>query len=344
VQQIGADDGELSRLSRVARNRSALWVALVMSLIGLIAFVVLFNVLLPSLGEDLGDAALIGFGLFFSVAPAGLWLGFFYRLDRYEPEPKRMVLGVYVLGALVTAALHQPVLEGVFSADSWLYDQWWTRLLGGILVVGVLEQFLVYLVVRFSIFGHPEFDQRVDGVIYAMAAGLGVATVLNFQYVIERGGVDLDIGSIRMVVNALAFASFAGVQGYFIGQARFESTPVYYLPGGLAIAAVLNGLFFFVIDQGATSLRYSLWLDLLLAGVIAVFTLAVVFWLIARDNEETLRVARQRAGATVSHLPLDEPSTSAPVESSSSSASDWIDPAPAEPDQDEPGDGKENHA
>jgi hypothetical protein len=147
-----------------------------------------------------------------------------------------------------------------------------------------------------------------------------------------------------MVVNALAFASFAGVQGYFIGQARFESTPVYYLPGGLAIVAVLNGLFFFVLDQGATSLRYSLWFDLLLAGVIAVFTLAVVFWLIARDNEETLRVARQSEGATALHLPLNEPSASVPVESSSSLAPDRVDPTPAEPDQVEPGEGKENDA
>jgi RsiW-degrading membrane proteinase PrsW (M82 family) len=330
VQEIGAADGELSRLARVARNRSALWIALGMSLIGLIAFVLLFNVLLPSLGENLGDVALIGLGLFLSVAPAGLWLGFFYRLDRYEPEPKRMVLGVYALGALATAALHQPVLQGIFAVDAWLYDQWWARLLGGILVVGVFEQFLVYLVVRLSVFDHPEFDERVDGVIYAMAAGLGVATVLNFQYVIERGGVDLDIGSIRMVVNALAFACFAGIQGYFIGQARFESTPLYYLPGGLAIAAALNGLFFFVLEQGATGLRYNLWRDLFLAGAIAVFTFAIVFWLIARDNEETLRVARLAASAAPPQTPLP------------AAAPEPVELAPDEPGAVEPKDEKES--
>jgi RsiW-degrading membrane proteinase PrsW (M82 family) len=342
VQEIGAADGELSRLVRVARNRSALWIALGMSLIGLIAFVVLFNVLLPSLGENLGDAALIGLGLFLSVVPAGLWLGFFYRLDRYEPEPKRMVLGVYGLGALVTAALHRPVLQGIFSVDAWLYDQWWARLLGGILVVGIFEQLLVYLVVRFSVFDHPEYDQRVDGVIYAMAAGLGMATVLNFQYVIEQGGVDLDIGSIRMVVNALAFASFAGIQGYFIGQARFERTPVYYLPGGLVIAAMLNGLFFFVLEQGATSLRYNLWRDLFLASAIAVFTLVVVFWLIARDNEETLRVARLAAGAGASQDPRPAPSALMPTESSPGAAPNPVAPTPVEPGPVEPKNGKES--
>jgi hypothetical protein len=141
-----------------------------------------------------------------------------------------------------------------------------------------------------------------------------------------------------MVVNALAFASFAGIQGYFLGQARFESTPVYYLPGGLAIAAVLNGLFFFVLEQGSTGLRYNVWRDLLLAGVIAVLTLAIVFWLIARDNEETLRVARQASGATATpQAAPDAPSAPLLAESSPSAAS-----APAEPNRVERNEGKKS--
>src|SRR5690606_34230165 len=137
---------------------------------------------------------------------AALWLAIFYRLDRLEPEPKHMVLNVYLVGALLTAALHGPILQGVFNVNQWLYNNWWSHLLGGILVVGFLEQFIVYLAVRYVIFDDPEFDERVDGVIYAVAAGLGVATILNFNYVLQHGGVDLNIGSIRMVVHALAHA------------------------------------------------------------------------------------------------------------------------------------------
>jgi RsiW-degrading membrane proteinase PrsW (M82 family) len=171
VQAISTADNDLSRLERVARNRVALWVALAMSLVGLLAFVVLFNFILPTMGENLSDPALIGLGLILSLVPAGLWLGFFYRLDRLEPEPKQMVINVFILGVLVTAALHQPIVQGVFQIDNWLYDRWWTRLLGGILVVGFFEQFLIYLTVRYSVFDNPEFDQRIDGIIYSMAAG-----------------------------------------------------------------------------------------------------------------------------------------------------------------------------
>src|SRR5256885_17227569 len=33
--------------------------------------------------------------------PAVLWLGFFYLMDRHEPEPKQLVIGVCGLGALI---------------------------------------------------------------------------------------------------------------------------------------------------------------------------------------------------------------------------------------------------
>jgi RsiW-degrading membrane proteinase PrsW (M82 family) len=287
---------ELSRLTRVANHRLSFWTGILFALLGLLAFVIIFNVFFPTLGDQLSQGGLILLGLVFSVVPAGLWLSFFYRLDRQEPEPVEMVFDIFVIGMLLTAALYQPILQGVFGIDSWLYDRWWARLFGGILIVGFFEQFLVYVTVRYGVFHRPEFDERMDGIIYAIAAGLGFATVLNFIYVIKRGGVDLDIGSIRMVVNALAHASFAGVLGYFIGQTRFEKTPIYYLPMGLTIAAVMDGLFFFILERSSTGgLHFNPWMNLIFATIVALLTLFIVFWLVGRDNEETLRLAHEAA-------------------------------------------------
>ncbi|MDQ3250625.1 MAG: PrsW family glutamic-type intramembrane protease [Chloroflexota bacterium] len=293
---MNSPGADISRLERVAYNRVSFWTGILFALIGLFVFAAIFNFIWPTIGANLSQGGLLLLGLIFSLVPAGLWLVFFYRLDRREPEPKRMVFNVFMVGLLLAAALYQPVVQGMFTVDSWLYHRWWVRLLGGILIVGFVEQFLVYLAVRYGVFEDAEFDERIDGVIYAIAAGLGFATFLNFRYVIERGGVDLDIGSIRMVVNALAHASFAGVLGYFIGQTRFEKTPVYYLPLGLTIAAVMNGLFFFIIEQArGGGLGVNPWINLIFATLVAVLTMIIVFWLVARANEETLRVAH--AGA-----------------------------------------------
>ncbi len=305
---------ELSRVERVAHNRGGLWVSIGITLVGLLLFAGIFNFLLPNAGANLEGPGLILLGLLLSLVPAAIWLFFFYRLDRLEPEPKTMVIGVFLLGALVTAALHDPLINGLFSVSDWLHQTWWGHLLGGILIVGFVEQFLIYAVVRYGVFNHPEFDERVDGVIYAVAAGLGLATVLNFQYVVTSNGVDLNIGSIRMVVNALAYGGFAGIMGYFMGQSRFEKVPLYYMPAGLTFAAVINGLFFFLLNRTFSGgLTYNPWSDLIFAAIVTVIALAIVFWLIERANEETLRIAHQQVRDSLGMAPVPVPAAAEPV-------------------------------
>ena len=269
--------------------------SITLELLGLLIFVALFN-LLGGIGAALDGSVLIALGLVMAVTPALLWLAVFYRLDRAEPEPKRLVAGVYLTGLLLAAALHLPIFGVIFDTQSWLGTYWWSQLLGNILVVGMVTAAIVYGAVRVVVFDNPEFDERLDGVIYAVAAGLGVATVSNFVYVLQHGGVDLNIGSIRVVVDTLGYASAAGVVGYFIGQARFEKTPLIYLPGGVLLTAVLTGLYFFLIDRtGAGSFSGDLWRDLLLGIFLTLVIMGAVGWLVRRANEETARLAQLSA-------------------------------------------------
>ncbi len=319
------------------RNRPSFWRSILFELLALLIFVGVFNLFLPNLGDNLNDTALIVLGVIFSVIPAAIWLTIFYRADHAEPEPKKLVITVYLAGLLVAVALNQLVLNIIFDIESWMFDFWWSQFFGEILIVGFLSMGAVYLVVRFLVFTHAEFDERMDGIIYAVAAGLGVATVTNFNYVLRHGGVDLDMGSIRMVVNTLGFASFAGVLGYFIGQARFEKTPLYYVPGGLAIAATLTGLYFFLLDRvGGSGLAASAWRDLVLAAVVALATTAAVGWLVQRTNAETRRVARLTAsGDAWEPIPAVE-ALPAPTEAAPAPASAEVVAPAAEDAQDAP--------
>ncbi|NJN44064.1 MAG: PrsW family intramembrane metalloprotease [Anaerolineae bacterium] len=116
-----------------------------------------------------------------------------------------------------------------------------------------------------------EFDEPVDGIIYATAAGLGYAAMLNILFVINSGGVDLGAGVIRITVTSLAHASFAGVIGYFLGLEKFQNRPYWYTSLGVVIAAVLNGIFFTlrtVVTGGGLS-EANLWLGLILAAILA---------------------------------------------------------------------------
>ena len=205
--------------------------------------------------------------------------------------------GVYVLGGLFAAAVGQPLIRDVFQVQNWIGDSLLAKLVGAILVVGIIQQFLAYAAVRYTVYYSPEFDERVDGIIYGAASGLGYATVLNLQYVLGNGGVNLGVGAIHVAISALAQASFAGVMGYFLGRAKFEPMGPFWLPAGLLIAAVLNGIVSYVLGE-VTSLNTTVrasafndWYGLIVAVVVAGATFVALFAVIRRLNAATLAAA-----------------------------------------------------
>lgn len=279
--------------AKVAHNRLGLWTSSLILIALLVGFVFLVDVLASRLPGALTEPQLIMAGLLLCLVPAFLWLAFFYVQDRREPEPKHNVFGVFLLGGLLAAAIGQPIIRQVFQVQEWMYESWWVQLLASVLIIGFVQQFLQYAAVRFSIYHSSEFDERVDGVIYAVAAGLGYATVLNFAYVLEHRGVDLGVGAMMVTIDALALAGFAGLIGYFLGQAKFETTPAYWMPLGVALASVLNGIFYFLADQVTLQgFKFTPLNGVILAAVFAFVVLTIVFFLIRRANAETLAIAR----------------------------------------------------
>ncbi len=228
-------------------------------------------------------------GVILAVIPALLWLGFFYRQDRLEPEPKGYILGVFVLGGLLASAVGIPLIRDLFRVQEWMPRSTAASILGSILVIGFGQEFLKYAAVRYSVYLSPEFDERIDGVIYGTAAGLGFATMLNIHYVASNAGVDLGMGVIRITVTALAQASFAGISGYFLGRAKFEEEPAWWLPLGVTIASVLNGVFTYVRGEiVAIGLDYKPVNGLILAAVVALATFVALYYLMRRANRLTL--------------------------------------------------------
>ena len=274
---------------KAAHERKHVWRNEFLLIISLIVFVGVVYALDGALKPVFTASTLLLTGVFLALVPAAIWLIFFYSQDRLEPEPKGYVLGVFALGALFAAAVGVPLVDNVFRVSHWIYANTLATILGGILVVGFTQEFLKYAAVRYSIYHSNEFDEATDGVIYATAAGLGYATVLNIQFVISNGGVDLGTGVIRMAIVALAQASFSGITGYFLGRAKFESEQVWWMPLGLTLAAIFNGLFNWLrglVSQTSVSLSnvaVNPWPGLAFAAVVAFATTGIVLWLVRRN-------------------------------------------------------------
>ncbi len=244
----------------------------------------------PSFSPD----GLMVVGIVMALLPAMAWLFFFYQQDQREPEPKGMVAEVFILGGLLAMAIGIPLVEDVFHVGTWLYENIWVNLAGAILIIGLSQEFLKYAAVRFSVYSSAEFDERTDGIIYATAAGLGFATVLNVVFVVSSGGVNLGVGALRITLTALAQASFSGITGYFLSRQKFDQTPFWWMPAGVMLAALLNGIFYTVygtLSKSTISTNGAFmrpWVGLVLAVILSVSVTGLLSWFIRRDQNRVV--------------------------------------------------------
>jgi RsiW-degrading membrane proteinase PrsW (M82 family) len=268
----------------VNRPNPSYWRAGVIQIVGMGLFAAVVAWLASFLGE-IDRTALVLIGLFLAIVPSALWLIYFYRQDRLEPEPHARIAMVFLLALLLTEALGLRIIYDWFQLPRWAASLNVASLAASVLVVGVTLQAIAYAAVRAIVYATAEFDERMDGIVYGTVAGLGVATTLNLHYIVDNGGVALAPGVIQVVTTALAQASFGGLMGYFMAQAKFERRPAWWIPLGLSVAALLNGLFAWLVNEvSAAGLNVEPWRSLAFGLVVA---LAVFFGLIALMRRST---------------------------------------------------------
>ncbi len=273
----------------VNKPHPGFWRALLFELAA-IALLAAGIALLANFIGPLSGAALILAGLFLALAPSLLWVFFFYRQDRLEPEPKSRIAAVFLLAALLTDVIARRLVGDWFRVSEWAPHSALTSLLASILILGVTYQAIVYAAVRLLVYNTEEFDERMDGIVYGTVAGLGVATMLNLYFVLANEGVALGPGVVNTVTTALAAASFGGLQGWFMAEAKFEHKPFWWVPLGFALSTVLNGLFSWLIGEvSAAGLRVDPWRSLALGLAVTLVAFLVLAVLMRRTTQVTLR-------------------------------------------------------
>lgn len=275
----------------VNRAHPSFWRASLFQIVGMGAFSAVVALLANAIGPLSGPPLLLA-GLFLAIVPTALWIGFFYAQDRLEPEPKTQIAAVFLLALILTDVLGRRITQEWFQVAAWASADTLTSLLAAILIIGVTAQGIIYLTIRVLVYGSAEFDERMDGIIYGTVAGLGVATLVNLRLVIDNAGVAIGPGVISTVTTALAQASFGGLQGYFMAEAKFTHRPAWWMPLGFAVATLLNGLFSWLIGEvSAVGLSVDPWRSLGLGLLVTLGTFAVLVGLMRRFTEVTLRRA-----------------------------------------------------
>ncbi len=221
------------------------------------------------------------------VFPGVFWLWMAYRWDKYQPEPKKLVIRTFLLGmaAVIPVAAIEWVM-GLGGADtSSLNAPLAAVAYESFIVAGVTEELAKFLVVYFSIYKNRHFDESTDGIVYASAAALGFASLENVLYMI---GFGWEVIILRSILSTLAHLLFAVIWGYPLALKKIRR------PGaaGWVVLGLLGGMFahglydFVLFTQG--------WFVLMVIPVMAGLIIALVLMV---KHARKISAFRPKAGA-----------------------------------------------
>jgi RsiW-degrading membrane proteinase PrsW (M82 family) len=184
------------------------------------------------------------FTLGLAALPAIVLISYFYRLDKARPEPLGLIVRSVLYGflAVIPAAMIEIGIGAVAPTPKGLPGV----LFEAFLVAGLVEESVKLYFVRRYIFRRPEFDERTDGIIYAICVSLGFAFIENFIYGHDAPNILL----VRAFTAVPGHAVFSGVMGYYVGMAKLEEGQAGAWKRGLFWAVLLHGLYDALLMMG----------------------------------------------------------------------------------------------
>lgn len=185
------------------------------------------------------------FVIFVAVLPAIVLLYYIYNKDKEQPEPTGLLLkgfGFGILSVFVSLLLSLPFeAMGLYSSEVSTWEGA-IRLsfFGAAIPEELAKLFMLWLLLR----KNPYFDERVDGIVYAVAVSMGFAALENVSYLFVNYDSWQAVGTTRALVSVPAHYAFAVFMGYYYSMYHFTwSDKTYYGIMAVAIPVLFHGLF-----------------------------------------------------------------------------------------------------
>jgi hypothetical protein len=216
------------------------WPSIILEIGLLFALAFVLFVAFALFGMTVPPSLRLPFSLGLTLLPVGLWLLFSYLRERTVPEPRRNLLGVFIISALVANAISIPVMS-YLQVEQWLsLAGTIDRVLGYTLTIGILHELPKYIILRYGVWP-SRLRTRLDMLAYGAASAIGYATVLNIHMVLG-GAAAPDIVASRMLGNVVIQLSAVGIVAYGLAELRFSPRSLFLLPSTLLLAAFVHGV------------------------------------------------------------------------------------------------------
>ncbi|MEO5511297.1 MAG: PrsW family intramembrane metalloprotease [Longimicrobiales bacterium] len=188
-------------------------------------------------------------GLMTALAPVPFYVLLALWLDRHEPEPRHLLLQAFVWGMLAASTISLVMNAAVvaYLQLSIGLDDGLVHRLAQVLASPVFEELSKGAAI-FFLFRRErhEFDNVMDGAVYAAMVGLGFAATENVLYYGQAGMARLAfVFALRGLASPFAHPLFTAMTGMGFGWAREATTVrqgVIRVLGGLTAAIGLHML------------------------------------------------------------------------------------------------------
>jgi len=150
-----------------------------------------------------------------SLAPVLIILFYIYFRDKYDKEPLGLLLKALLMGIviIVPVIFIERLLMNLMPQSSKVA----AAAYHAFVVAGSTEELFKFLALYLLVWKSPSFDEKFDGIVYAVFVSLGFAGVENVLYVMDGG---MQTALTRALTAVPAHAIFGITMGYYLGIAH----------------------------------------------------------------------------------------------------------------------------
>lgn len=205
------------------------------------------------------------------IVPSLIWLFFWTREDKDQPEPRSLLTGCFIGGvfAVLLAIPLEQLAVGFAGSASIKYSLW-----------AIIEEVLKFAAVAAIALRSKSFDEPIDAMIYCITVALGFAAVENTLFILgpfSQGNIfgGFITGNMRFMGATLVHVVSSTLIGFSVGLAFYKGyvLKVLYTLFGVAAAIVLHAAFnISIVDASPTdTLKTFSWIWLAVVIMIILF-------------------------------------------------------------------------
>ena len=180
-----------------------------------------------------------------ALLPIAILVYYIYHKDKKSPEPTGQLVKAFLFGVLsVPVSLSMSIPLGLIG----MYPAEVTNFLGSISTAffgaAIPEEIAKFLMLWLLLRKNPYFDEKMDGIVYAVCVSLGFAALENIMYLHTNAESYVSVGIGRAIFAIPGHFCFGILMGYYYSLAKFyPKTPKKNKDLILVAPIIVHGLY-----------------------------------------------------------------------------------------------------